>query len=81
MSKRYSIMVVQHGAKGESELCRVDNDPLAIAQAAAEKVLRVNVGGLRPVYIPKYDSVRVVDHVPDPRSPSSFDGRDETEPP
>lgn len=63
MSKRYSIMVIQYGAKTEVELCQVDNDPHSLAQAAAEKRLRI-VAGNRTRYIPKYDSVRVVDHEP-----------------
>jgi hypothetical protein len=59
--KRYSIMVVQCGAGNEVELCQVDNDPLTLAAAAREKMLRISAGG-RVVYIPKYTAVRVVDH-------------------
>jgi hypothetical protein len=61
--KRYSILVVQYGNKRESELCQVDNDPHAIARAAAEKRLRTSADD-RMVYVPKYDSVRVVDNQP-----------------
>ena len=61
--KRYSIMVVQSGSTRELELCQVDNDPQAVAQAAAEKTLRIygSAGG-RMVHVAKYTSVRVVDH-------------------
>jgi hypothetical protein len=62
--KRYSIMVVQYGTTGESELCQVENDPHALAQAAADKMLRVSAGG-RMHYTAKYTSVRVVDHQAD----------------
>jgi hypothetical protein len=58
--KRYSIMVVQYGTTGESELCRVDNDPHALASAAADKMLWVSAGN-RMVHVRKYTSVRVVD--------------------
>jgi hypothetical protein len=59
--KRYSIMVIQEGSKREVELCQVDNDPHAIAQAAADKTIRVRLSD-RVSYIPKYTSVRVIDH-------------------
>ncbi|HEU0063233.1 MAG TPA: hypothetical protein VFR19_25370 [Hyphomicrobiaceae bacterium] len=59
--KRYSIMVVQYGARGESELCQVESDPHAVAKAAAEKMLRVSAGN-RMHYTAKYTSVRVIDH-------------------
>jgi hypothetical protein len=61
--RRYSILVMQHGSKHETELCQVDNDPHAIARAAAEKRLRISAGD-RMFYIPKYDSVRVIDNQP-----------------
>lgn len=61
MSKRYSIMVIQYGSKTEAELCQVDTDPHSLAQAVAEKTLRISAGN-RTVYVPKYDSVRVIDH-------------------
>lgn len=59
--KHYSIMVVQYGAKDESELCQVDNDPHGLAKAAADKTLRISAGN-RTVHVPKYTSVRVIDH-------------------
>jgi adenosine/AMP kinase len=59
--KRYSIMVIQYGSKDEVELCQVDRAPHELAQAAAEKMLRISAGH-RSVYIPKYTSVRVIDH-------------------
>jgi hypothetical protein len=58
--KRYAILVVQYGSKNETELCQVDENPHAIAEAAANKRLRVD-GGTRTVLIPKYDSVRVIE--------------------
>ena len=59
--KRYSIMVIQEGGHNEVELCQVDNEPHAIAQAAAAKTIRVRLSD-RTSYIPKYTSVRVVEH-------------------
>jgi hypothetical protein len=61
--RRYSILVVQYGSKHETELCQVDNEPHAIAQAAAEKRLRISAGD-RMTYVPKYDSVRVIENSP-----------------
>lgn len=51
--KRYSIMVVARGSDHETELCQVDDNPHALAKAAAAKVM---AGRHR---LPMYSSVRV----------------------
>ncbi len=62
--KCYSIMVVQYGCRNETELCQVDRDPHPLAKAAVDKRLRIDGGKGRMVFVPKYTSVRVVDHDP-----------------
>jgi hypothetical protein len=51
--KRYSIMVVESGSDHEIELCQVDNNPRAIADAASAK----RIAGRHR--LSKYSSVRV----------------------
>jgi len=60
--KRYSIMVVQAGSKNETELCQVATEPQALVAAAREKTMRMVTGNGRVVHVPRYDSIRVVDH-------------------
>ena len=51
--KRFSILVVECGSDHEIELCQVDSDPRAIADAALSKTI---AGRHR---LAKYSSVRV----------------------
>ena len=62
--RRYSIMVVERDSDREIELCQVDSDPQAIAQAALGKKLMVaSRAGNRRISIPKYLSVRVQENL------------------
>ncbi len=51
---RYSIMVQERYSEREVELCRVDNDPEGLCEAARNKTFP---GGML-----KYSRVRIVDH-------------------
>ncbi len=55
--KRYSIMVVEHDTGHEKELCQVDTNPSAVAQAALSMWLGRGRGR-----VAKYPAVRIVDN-------------------
>jgi hypothetical protein len=54
--KRYSIMVREVGSDHEVELCQVDRNPKAIAEALGQKTRS------RCVHTERYDWVRIVDN-------------------
>lgn len=66
MSSRYSIMVQEYQSDHETELLRCDSNPEPIVRALKAKTLRAERSifekGRRTYKIPKYVSVRVVDH-------------------
>lgn len=59
--KRYSIMVREVGRDHERELCQVDRNPEAIADAAKKKTILVDRGD-KKVKIGAYEHVHVIEN-------------------
>jgi hypothetical protein len=60
---RYSVMVVEYGSDHEVELVQLDGDTAPVVAGLRAKTLRVGLANKRRLTkIPKYTSVRVIDH-------------------
>lgn len=66
MTARYSIMVQEYGSDHEVELMQVAAHPQALVEGLKAKTLTIRRSifepGKRVAKIPKYISIRVVDH-------------------
>jgi len=66
MTARYSIFVQEYDSDHEVELMQVGSNPAAVVEGLRAKRLTIRRSifepGKRVVKIPKYISVRVVDH-------------------
>jgi hypothetical protein len=58
---RYSIQAIQYGASDWVEICRVENNPDAIADALKEKTLKVKYAPGQWGAVEKFSRVRIVD--------------------
>jgi hypothetical protein len=60
---RYSIFVFEYGSDHEVELAKVGSNPQDIADALKKKMLTTKRRkGVKATKMPKYASVRIVDH-------------------
>jgi hypothetical protein len=66
MTARYTIMVKEHGSDHEVALMECGTNPAALVDGLRKKSLTMRRSifepGKRVVKIPKYTSIRVVDH-------------------
>ncbi|MBO0715931.1 MAG: hypothetical protein J2P55_01165 [Rhizobiales bacterium] len=66
MTARYSIIVREYGSDHDIELMQCGSNPQAIVEGLRQKSLTIRRSifepGKRVVKIPKYISIRVIDH-------------------